>query len=52
MSDNCNNVLFTSVRLICSPCLAVKSAVASLRLKIVDLLGEGDAKYLLSSNFY
>ena len=30
MSDNSNNVHFSSVRLICSPYLAIKSALASL----------------------
>ena len=30
MSDNSNNVHFSGVRFICSPCLAIKSALASL----------------------
>ena len=33
MSDNSNNVHFSGVRFICSPYLAIKSALASLAIK-------------------
>ena len=38
MSDNSNNVHFSGVRFICSPYLAIKSALASLKMNIIVIL--------------
>ena len=49
MSDNSNNVHFSGVRFICSPYLAIKSALASLG-PIMARCGPANESYSLKMN--